>query len=293
MLRRMRMRTLSVLTLAAAVAVILPALPRVSAQTRPAPPPSVRLYVLDCGTIGSMNPSSYDLKPEEIKGSIDFITPCYLVVHPRGTLAWDVGQIPDAAFPADGSPGKQGVFTSTRKLLPQMAALGYKPSDINFIAMSHYHTDHTANANEFASSTWIVQQAERDAMFTTPGPRQAAPANYAKLQNAKSIVVKNQDHDVFGDGTVVIKFTPGHTPGHQSLFIKFAKAGPVVLAGDLYHYPEERSLDRVPSFDFDRDLTRKSRKSIDEFVKQNGAQLWIQHDMALYAILAKPPQYIE
>jgi glyoxylase-like metal-dependent hydrolase (beta-lactamase superfamily II) len=105
--------------------------------------------------------------------------------------------------------------------------------------------------------------------------------------------VKNQDHDVFGDGTVVIKFTPGHTPGHQSLFIKFAKAGPVVLAGDLYHYPEERSLDRVPTFDFDRDLTRKSRKSLDEFVKQLGAQLWIQHDMALYAILAKPPQYIE
>jgi glyoxylase-like metal-dependent hydrolase (beta-lactamase superfamily II) len=163
MLPRMRIRTISFLALAAAMVTVS------SAQTRPAAPSSVRLYVLDCGTIGSMTPSNYDLKPEEIKGSIDFITPCYLVVHPRGTLAWDVGQIPDSAFPADGSPARQSVFTSTRKLLPQMAALGYKPSDINFIAMSHYHTDHTANANEFASSTWIVQQAERDAMFTTPG----------------------------------------------------------------------------------------------------------------------------
>jgi glyoxylase-like metal-dependent hydrolase (beta-lactamase superfamily II) len=253
----------------------------------------VKLYVFDCGTIGMMNPQSYGLKFEEIKGSIDFVTPCYLVVHPKGTLMWDVGQIPDANFPADGSPAKQSVFTSTKKLLPQLAAAGYKPSDITYVAMSHYHGDHTANCNEFASSTWIVQEAERNAMFTTPGPRQATPANYSKLKDAKTIVVPNKDHDVFGDGTVVIKFTPGHTPGHQSLFVKFAKAGPIVLAGDLYHYPEERSLDRVPSFDIDGDLTRQSRKALDEFVKQSNSQLWIQHDSALYAILAKPPQFIE
>src|SRR5262249_24602910 len=83
-----------------------------TAQNRAATPTSVRLYIFDCGTIGSMNPASYDLKAEEIKGSLDFITPCYLVVHPRGTLMWDVGQIPDANFPADGSTAKQGVFTS-------------------------------------------------------------------------------------------------------------------------------------------------------------------------------------
>jgi len=206
---------------------------------------------------------------------------------------WDVGQIPDANFPADGSTAKQGVFTSTKKLLPQLAAVGYKPSDITYLAMSHYHTDHTANANEFATSTWIVQEAERDAMFAQTGPRQAQPANYSKLKDAKSLVVHNEDHDVFGDGSVVIKFTPGHTPGHQSLFLKLAKTGPVVLAGDLYHYPEERTLDRIPTFDFDRDQTRKSRRSLEDFVKQNAAQLWIQHDSALYAKLVKAPQYLE
>jgi len=263
------------------------------AQNRPAAPASLRLYILDCGTIGSMNPQSYDLKAEEIRGSLDFITPCYLVVHPRGTLMWDVGQILDANFPADGGKATQGVFTSTRKLLPQLAAVGYKPSDITYLAMSHYHTDHTANANEFASSTWIVQDVERAAMFAQPAPRQAQAANYAKLKDAKSIVLRSEDHDVFGDGSVVIKFTPGHTPGHQSLYLKFAKTGPVVLSGDLYHYPEERSLDRVPTFDFDRDQTRKSRKALEDFLKQSGAQLWIQHDSAVYAKLAKAPQYIE
>src|SRR5262249_38794261 len=254
-----------------------------TAQNRAATLASVRLYIFDCGTIGSMDPANYSLKADEIKGSLDFITPCYLVVHPRGTLMWDVGQIPDASFPADGSTAKQGVFTSTKKLLPQLAAVGYKPSDITYLAMSHYHSDHTANANAFAGSTWIVQEAEKNAMFTNSGPQRTTPENYAKLKDAKTIVVPNGDRDVFGDGTVVIKFTPGHTPGHQSLFLKFAKTGPVVLAGDLYHYVEERTLDRVPTFDADRDLTRKSRKALEDFVKQNKAQLWIQHDSALYA----------
>ena len=265
----------------------------ISAQTPPAAPKSVRLYVLDCGTIGSMNPASYGLKPEEIKGSLDFATPCYLVVHPKGTLAWDVGQIPDSDFPADGGPGKQGVFTSPKKLLPQMAALGYRPSDITYLAMSHYHTDHTANANVFASSTWIVQQAERDAMFGATAPRMGQLNFFDKLKDAKTIAVANRDHDVFGDGTVVLKFTPGHTPGHQSLFLKFAKAGPIVLAGDLYHYPEEKTLGRVPTFDTDMEATRRSRRSLEEFAATLGAPIWIQHDSALYATLAKPPQFIE
>src|SRR5262249_19563586 len=289
MLQPMQNKKLS-FWIAAAIAITLIAASAISyrassmiTQNRAAAPASLRLYIFDCGTIGSMNPASYDLKAEEIKGSLDFITPCYLVVHPRGTLMWDVGQIPDVSFPADGSTAKQGVFTSTKKLLPQLAAVGYKPTDITYLAMSHYHTDHTANANEFANATWIVQEAEKNAMFTTPGPRQAAPANYAKLKDAKSIVVKNQDHDVFGDDAVVIKFTPAHTPGQQPLFLKLAKTGPVVLAGDLYHYPEEMTLDRIPTFDFDRDQTRRSRKALEAFAKQIRAPIWIQHDSALYA----------
>jgi len=290
MLPRMKTRTALFLAVAMTLAAALMTL---TAQTPPAAPPSVKLYVLDCGTIGSMNPASYDLKPDEIKGSLDFVTPCYLVVHPRGTLAWDVGQIPDTAFPADGTVAKQGVFTATKRLLPQMAALGYKASDITYVAMSHYHTDHTANANEFASSTWIVQEAERAAMFGAAAPRLGNATFYTRLKDAKTITVANKDHDVFGDGAVVIKYTPGHTPGHQSLFLKFAKAGPVVLAGDLYHYPEEKTLDRIPTFDADREQTRRSRRSLEEFAKQANAPIWIQHDSALYAILAKPPQFIE
>lgn len=263
-------------------------------QQKPPAPTSPRLYILDCGTIVDMNPASYDLKAEEIKGPLDFITPCYLIVHPKGVLIWDVGEIPDASMPANG-PGSQGPFRVSKKLMPQLAALGYTPANITFMAMSHYHSDHSANANEFAgSSTWIVQEPERAAMFTEPPPRMAPPAaQFSKLKGAKTIVVKSTDHDVFGDGTVVIKFAPGHTPGHQMLFLKLAQTGPVLLAGDLYHYPEERTLDRVPSFDTDVKQTRESRKKVEEFLKSTGAQLWIQHDLVLYQKLKRAPEYID
>jgi glyoxylase-like metal-dependent hydrolase (beta-lactamase superfamily II) len=262
------------------------------AQQKPAAPPSVRLYILDCGIIVAMNPASYDLKAEEIKGPLDFITPCYLVVHPKGTLMWDVGQIADVNMPPSG-PGSQGPFRVNKKLLPQLAELGYRPADITFMAMSHYHSDHSANANEFAGSTWIVQEPERAAMFTDPPPRMAPFAQYSKLRDARTIVVKSTDHDVFGDGTVVLKYAPGHTPGHQMLFLRLARTGPVLLAGDLYHYPEERTLDRVPTFDTNREQTRQTRRGVEEFLKANKAQMWIQHDMALHEKLKKAPEYID
>jgi len=265
-------------------------------QKKPAAPKSVRLYILDCGDITGVGEVQFGFKPGQLADS-HMITPCYLIVHPRGTLMWDTGEIADAGF--KGNPTKQGAFAITRPLLPQLAALGYTPADINFLALSHYHGDHVANANAFAGSTWIVQDVEKAAMFAKPnGKAQAAttapdPTFYGKLEHSKTILLHSEDHDVFGDGTVVIKFTPGHTPGHQSLFLKFAKTGPVVLSGDLYHYPEERSLGIVPGFDFNADQTRKSRADLEAFMKKSGAVLWIQHATADNAKLKKAPEYYE
>jgi N-acyl homoserine lactone hydrolase len=103
-------------------------------------------------------------------------------------------------------------------------------------------------------------------------------AYFAGLDKSKTLLLKGEDHDVFGDGTVVIKFTQSHTPSHQSLYLKLAKTGSVLLSGDLYHYPEEMTYKRIPSFDWDKDQTARSRAMIEEFVKKNNAQLWIQHD---------------
>jgi glyoxylase-like metal-dependent hydrolase (beta-lactamase superfamily II) len=98
---------------------------------------------------------------------------------------------------------------------------------------------------------------------------------------------------VFADGTVIIKSAPGHTPGHQVLYLKLMKTGAVMLSGDLYHYPEERVLDRVPTFEFDAVQTRASRVTIEAFLKKTGAQLWIQHDLNSNQKLKKSPNFYD
>jgi N-acyl homoserine lactone hydrolase len=283
MLSGMPHRTLN-LVLAGAALIGLAASPSANAQTRkPTPPKSLRLYVLDCGKITVANGDSMGFKPGELATS-NMVTPCFLIVHPRGTMMWDTGEIPDSAFKSGVAPQTAGAFTVDRPLLPQLAAIGYTPADITYLALSHYHGDHVANANAFSKSTWIVQQGDRDAIFA-PGRSNekklgavGAAAYFTDLAKSKTLLLKGEDHDVFGDGTVVIKFTPGHTPGHQSLFLKLAKTGPMLLSGDLYHYPEEITYKRIPSFDSDKEQTAKSRAMIEEFVKKNKAQLWIQHD---------------
>jgi glyoxylase-like metal-dependent hydrolase (beta-lactamase superfamily II) len=166
---------------------------------------------------------------------------CYLVVHPKGTLMWDVGAVPDSDIKSEGTPnryrivlpnGNERFVTATRTLKAQLAAAGYTPADINYLALSHYHYDHTANANLFAKATWLVRQVERDVMFPEKPNDLTQPATYADLRTGKTVIIKMDDYDVFGDGTVVLKLTPGHTPGHQVLFVKLAKTGPVVISGD-------------------------------------------------------------
>ena len=251
---------------------------------------SPKLYIFDCGTIDGVSPDNFGLKAEEIAVQ-GFFTPCYLIVHPKGTLMWDTGQIPDAEVQAAGVT-KQGAFSVTKRLLPQLAAVGYQPSQITYLALSHYHSDHTANANAFAGSTWLVQQAEHDAIFHDPPPQRMTVAHFERLKGAKAEILHG-DHDVFGDGTVVLKPTPGHTEGHQSLFLKLAKTGPIFLSGDLYHYPEERTLNRIPVIEVSQDQTRASRQSMEAFLKQSGAVLWIQHDRAANAKLKLAPAFYE
>jgi glyoxylase-like metal-dependent hydrolase (beta-lactamase superfamily II) len=258
----------------------------------PVPPKSVRLYIFDCGVIKGLGVDLFGFKAGEVPVR-DFFVPCYLVVHPKGTMMWDVGVIPDSAFKADGAPATDGRSTVNKPLLPQLAALGYTPADITYLAMSHYHSDHTANANAFARSTWLVRLAERDMMFNPPQGAIVQTASFASLKTSNTRILNDDEYDVFGDGTVVIKSAPGHTPGHQVLFLKLNKFGPLVVAGDLYHYPEEKTMNRFPSFEFNKEQSAKSRADLDAFLKAKKAQMWIEHDAATNATLKKAPEYYE
>ena len=266
--------------------------PLLRAQKKAAPVKSLRVYLFDCGLIKGENPIEYGLNKGEVKNA-DMVVPCYLIVHPKGTLMWDVGVIPDSAFKGNEPVTRSDdgdTVSSPRPLLPQLAALGYPPENITYIAFSHYHFDHTANANAFAGSTWLVHAAERDAMFAASPEHQAA---YNRLRNSKTVILPNTDYDVFGDGTVIIKYTPGHTPGHQVLALKLPKTGPVLIAGDLWHYAAERTASRAPGGEANQQQTLASRAAMEAYLKQSGAQLWIEHDPETFHRLKKAPDYIE
>jgi glyoxylase-like metal-dependent hydrolase (beta-lactamase superfamily II) len=255
------------------------------------PPKSVRLYVFDCGSLNIPDTSPYQLKKEQLTTSVMSVA-CFLVVHPRGTMIWDTGAVPDSSF-KPGVPGTLRYATSTRTLTSQLSEAGYAPGEITYLTLSHFHWDHVGNSNLFASATWLVRKSERDTMFADPPSPRTEPANFSALKNSKTILITKDDHDVFGDGTVVIKAAPGHSPGHQVLYVKLAKTGPVVLSGDLYHYPEERKLNLIPLTEFNRDQTAASRAAIEAFLKQTGAQFWIQHDFTANAKLKKSPAFYE
>ena len=274
-----------------AVALVVAALAPLDARSQAAPA-TPRIYIFDNGAIRGLDPALFNFRREEL-GEVDFVNISYLIVHPRGTLMFDAGAVPDSHFKGDGTPVVEGVVTATQPLLPQLAAAGYAPSDITHFALSHFHSDHTGNANAFAGATWIVQKAERDYMFADSPQGIIQPDTYAALRNADTRILDNEDFDVFGDGSVVVMATPGHTPGHPVVAVKLANRGPVVLGGDLYHYPEELTTGRVPTFEFDAEQSKASRARIERYLKDNGATLWIEHDIATHAALPKSPGYVD
>jgi glyoxylase-like metal-dependent hydrolase (beta-lactamase superfamily II) len=270
--------------------------PSVAAQSNA---PGLRLYVLDCGTLIYNSPETYNLTRQEVKNT-NMSVACYLIVHPRGTLLFDTG-LPDATFghafnqsPLGGQanpPSTAYFMLVTKTLKSELAAIGYPPGRIDYLALSHSHGDHVGNANDFSASTWLAQKAEYDVMFPATAAPESINLSYRALKNGKTQVIQG-DHDVFGDRTVVLKYTPGHTPGHQSLYVKLAKTGGIVLSGDLYHYPEERTLGRMPERE-KATATAASRAALEAFMKDVKAELWIEHDISAYATQKKSPEYYD
>src|SRR5436190_11734821 len=166
-----------------------------------------RLYVLDCGML-NIDPAGverYHVTQKEVVES-RMPVPCFLVVHPKGTLLWDVGVIPDAdvekaapkAARYDVNPVSHAVVSKTLK--SQLAALGYMPRDITYVAISHAHKGHSANLNQFAASTWLVRPIEREFMFR-PGNERVEPKFYNQLEHSRTLSIDTDEYDVFGDRT--------------------------------------------------------------------------------------------
>lgn len=285
-------KVLHKLSIAALAALVITPAAIAQRPQKPQAPKSVRLYVFDGGSLNIPDTSPYRLKKQDVATTYMSVV-SFLVVHPKGTLMWDTGAVPDSAFKPGGAAGTLRYATATKPLRAQLAEVGYSPADINYLALSHFHWDHVGNANLFAGSTWLVTKAERDVMFSGPPSPRTEPQNYSALKNSKTVIFTKSEYDVFGDGTVVIMAAPGHSPGHQVLFLKLAKTGPVVLSGDLYHYPEERKRKLIPTTESNAEQTVTSRAAIEAFLQKTGAQLWIQHDFNGTAKLRKAPNFYE
>lgn len=261
---------------------------------QPSPPAVERMYVIDCGENHVKDLSRWT-PGENVGKPAVFGDHCYLIKHGKDWMLWDTGN-PDrlAALP-DGLTNPAGTITAFMKkpLADSLKEIGVAPGDIQYFAMSHSHGDHSGNANLFASSTIFMQQAEYDAVFgPTPDKYGFSAANFEKLKGSKFVLLHG-DHDVFGDGSVVIKSTPGHTPGHQSLFVRLPRTGPVLLTGDLVHLRYSWDHDIVPGFNFDVPASRQSIAEMKDLVAKTGAKVWVNHDKELHASIPKAPAYVE
>lgn len=242
--------------------------------------PAVQLYAMDCGVAqfrdvgvfaddGSLNGQSRRL-----------VNPCFLIRHPDGDLIWDTG-FPDVLADMEGGFELTALgahVTVSAKLADQLGQLGLTPADIEFVSFSHQHGDHTGNGNLFAGSTWIVDADERAYMFSDEARQSEAFAGYVQLESAETRLIEGDaDHDVFGDGSVMIIQTPGHTPGHTVLLVRLPNAGPVLLTGDMYHLAETREQRLVPAFNVDRAQTLASMDKVDRLAGETGARVIRQH----------------
>ena len=273
-------------TLSFAVAALLLA----GAASQATAAPDVRLYTMNCGRLTMTNADvfaddgAYKGKPASM------VVPCYLIRHPKGDLVWDTG-VPQVIADNPGGAAPGGIAVKV-KLTDQLKQLRLTPADIEYVSVSHSHFDHIGNAGLFAASTWIVDADERAYAFR-PGARADAKsfAAYSALETSKTVLIEGDAiHDVFGDGSVTIHQTPGHTPGHTVLLVRLRKAGPVLLTGDMWHIAESRAARRVPRFNVDRAMSLRSMDKVEALAKATKARVILEHVPADFDALPKFPK---
>jgi glyoxylase-like metal-dependent hydrolase (beta-lactamase superfamily II) len=267
--------------------------PNAGAAAAAAQPETLRLYALDCGRADLLNLGWFDRGGAYDGRQYTADVPCFLIRHPAGDLLWDTG-LPDALNDEpDGLLRNEIRFSVPKTVRSQLTELGLGAVDIEYLSLSHSHFDHSGNANAFAAATWLVDDAERAYMFgdeARANPESFAP--YSALEHANTVTF-SADYDVFGDGSVTIVRTPGHTPGHTSLLVRLRRSGPVLLSGDLYHLAEARERRTVPVFNTDADETLRSMDKFEALAASTGARVVIQHDAGHFRALPVFPAFLD
>jgi len=239
----------------------------VSAQVAP----DVTLTRLaDCGT--PQAPTEVNLRFSDTYAfddlKVQFVFSCYLIKHGNNYMLWDTGH----SMTAPNVAPKISV-------VDQLAKLGVKPEQINYVGISHYHADHTGQVASFPQSTLLIGQGDWNAI-TAPKPAAGvnAPPFAHWISGGGKVEPLPADKDVFGDGSVIILNTPGHTPGHHSLLVKLREKGNFLITGDLVHFHENYNSNGVPWFNVSRADTLASIDRFKKLAQTFRATVIIQHD---------------
>lgn len=245
------------------------ALRSAAAQAQAAP--AVSITRLDCGTnntptdVGPRFSDTYAY-PGGLKVQLAFS--CYLIRHGDDYLVWDTG-----------NPAGTAATSPRTSLVDLLAQLKLTPAQVKYVAISHYHGDHTGQAGSFPQSTLIIGKGDWDALND---PKSAAAGSAAQFSNwiggGGKVEPQAGDKDVFGDGTVVMLNMPGHTPGHHSLLVRLKEMGNVLITGDLAHFHENYDGNGVPTFNTDRAASLASIDRFKQIAKNLKATVIIQHD---------------
>ena len=234
--------------------------------------PDVTLTRLaDCGT--PVAPTEVNLRFSDTYAfgdlKVQFVFSCYLIKNGNQYLLWDTGHSMTA-------PG--GVAPKT-SVVAQLAQLGLKPEQIQYVGISHYHADHTGQVASLPNSTLLIGQGDWNAI-TQPTPAAGVNAGpFAHwISGAGKMEALPADKDVFGDGSVMILNTPGHTPGHHSLLVKLRERGNFLITGDLVHFHENYNSNGVPWFNVSRADSLASIDRFKQIAMNHRAKVIIQHD---------------
>lgn len=287
------MKKTTVLAFVTLIGAIL--IPNIFAQPYAAssrPPVTVQFYTLDGGHLSFTNMGIFYDTGEHEGESGEMAVPCYLIRHGEDWLLWDTGNGDDLIQYKDGVR-KLGIRFSIKKTLKeQLTQVGLTPKDIKYVMLSHLHPDHSGNINLFPNAEFLVSEQELKWALGNPTPN-GVEAKLVDPVRKDHVTAIQGDTDVFGDGTIKMLRTPGHTPGHMSLFVKLSKAGNYLITGDLYHTKENYEKNQVDVGNYDR---ADELASFDRFKRlQNNlkAKVIIQHSPEDFAAMPAFPKFLE
>ena len=230
----------------------------------------VTLTRFECGT--NQAPTEVNLRFSDTYAygglKLQFVFSCYLIKHGNEYMIWDTGHSMSA-----------GAVAPKVSLVDLLGQVNVKPDQIKYVGISHYHGDHIGQVASFPKATLLIGKGDWDALTSAkPGPG-VNPEPFANwIKGEGKVEPLPLDKDVFGDGTVIVLNTPGHTPGHHSLLVKLPQTGNVLLTGDLAHFHENYENSGVPSFNVSRADTVASLDRFKKIAANLKATVIIQHD---------------